>query len=181
MPAQEYVLLVGVYRNPRDAVVGLRQISGSGVLADAVVGAGILDRQAGRTVLQQARGGTLAYAIGTGAAAGVVVGVPFGFPLVGAAAGAGVGAIVGRRMRRWEVEEFSALLTDAVPPGSVGLVAVVDEDDVSLLRGALDRALRVTGRVLDEGPLTDLALTLVRGKPEVSEVLRRQRDGRDDR
>ncbi len=175
MPAREYVLLVATYPDPQEALADLREITRPGVMGDAVAGAGMLDRRTGRTVLQQGNGGTLAYGIGTGAAAGIVAGVVVALPLVGAAAGAAIGAAVGRRMGRREAEALEELLDDAIPSGSVGLLAVVDAQSLELLRGALDRALRVTGRVLDEGPLTKLARSLVRGKPEPTEVLDRQR------
>jgi hypothetical protein len=173
--AEEYALLVARYRDPQDALADLRWLTGPGPLGASVAGAAILDRYGPRPALQQGGGGTLAYSIGTGAAAGIVAGVVVSLPLVGAAAGAAVGALVGRRMGRQEVETLVQLLDDAVPPGSAGLLAVVDEAALPLVRGALDRAQRVTARVLDEGPLTTVARSLVRGNPEVTEVLDRQR------
>ncbi len=175
MPALEYALLVAMYPDPQDALTDLREITGPGRVGESVPGAAILDRRGPRPALQQGGGGTLAYSIGTGAAAGIVAGVVVSLPLVGAAAGAALGALVGRRMGRQEVDTLVELLGDAVPPGTAGLLAVVDSEQLSLVRGALDRSLRVTARVLDEGPLTKVARSLVRGNPEVTEVLDRQR------
>jgi uncharacterized membrane protein len=171
----EYVMLVATYPDPEQALLDLREITGPGPLAAAVAGAGILDRTGARSVLQQAGGGTLAYGIGTGAAAGIVAGVVLALPLVGAAAGAAIGAMVGRRMGRREVEDLVALLGDVVTAGTAGLLAVVDEESLDLVRGALDRAQRSTGRVLDDGRLTTLARSLVRGNPEATEALDEQR------
>lgn len=179
MARGELVLVISVYPDAQEALRDLRELSRTGPLADSVSAAAILDRTGGRTVLQHGGGGTLAYAIGTGAAAGIVAGVLVAVPLFGAAAGAAVGALVGRRLGRREVTDLEALLGDTIVPGSAGLLAVVDEEAMDLVRGALDRALRVTGRVLDDGPLTDLALALVRGNPVATEALDRQR-GRGD-
>lgn len=180
MPAQEYALLVAMYHDPQDALAELRTITGPGLIGESVAGAAILDRRGPRPALQQGGGGTLAYSIGTGAAAGIVAGVVVSLPLVGAAAGAALGALIGRRMGRQEIEILVQHLDDAVPPDSAGLLAVVDEAALPLVRGALDRAVRVTARVLDEGPLTTVARSFVRGNPEVTEVLDRQRGAGDD-
>lgn len=179
MPVQEYVLLIAVFASSEDALRDLREITQPGPVGDAVAGAAILDRRGPRSVLQQSGGGTLAYGIGTGAAAGIVAGVVVALPLVGAAAGAAIGAIIGRRMGRREVDELIQLIGDVVPPGAAGLVAVVDAEALPLVSGALDGALRTTGRVLDEGPLTRLARSLVRGNPEAIEILDQQRAGEE--
>jgi uncharacterized membrane protein len=178
--AGEYVLLVATYPGPQEALLDLREITGLRPLADAVAGAGVLDRTGARSMLQQAGGGTLAYGVGTGAAAGIVAGVVISLPLVGAAAGAAIGAMVGRHMGRREVEELVALLGDVVTVGTAGLLAVVDEGSLDLVRGVLDRAQRSTGRVLDDGRLTTLARALVRGNPEATEALDEQRRGHPD-
>lgn len=175
MPDPELVLVVGVYRDAREALQDLREVSRPGPVSKAIAGAAILDRTGGRSVLQHGGGGTLAYAVGTGAAAGVVAGVVVSVPLLGAAAGAAIGALVGRRLGKREVSGLVDLLGDAVVPGSAGLLAIVDAESQGLVGGALDRALRVTGRVLDEGPLSALVAPLVRGDPVATETLDRQR------
>ncbi|HSO03461.1 MAG TPA: DUF1269 domain-containing protein [Candidatus Limnocylindrales bacterium] len=172
--SREYVLLVALYADSDEAVADLRDLTAPGGLAEVVVGSGILHRGWGRSVLQQGDGGTLAYGIGTGAAAGVVAGAFLALPLVGAAVGAVIGGLVGRRVRRGEVEGLVALLDDSVPVGATALLAVVAEDRLVEVRARLDRALRSSGRVLDEGPLTTYVRTFVRGNPEALEALDRQ-------
>ena len=176
MPGAELVLLIGVYGDALDALEDLRELTRPGPVSDAVAGAALLDRTGGRPVLQQGGGGTLAYSIGTGAAAGIVAGVAGSVPLLGAAAGAGIGALGGRHLGQREVAGLVDLLGDAIVPGSAGLLAVVDTGSQDLVEGAMDRALRVTGRVLDEGPLSALAVSLVRGDPVATDTLDRQRD-----
>lgn len=171
MGSGEYVLVVGVYAATDEAVADLREITGPGALAGAVVGAGILRRDWRRSALHQGHGGTLAYGIGTGAAAGIVAGVFVGLPLLGAVAGALVGGALGRRLGRREVEGLVALLGDTVPVGATALIAVVLEEQLLQVRSAMTRALRSSGRVLDEGVLTSCARSLVRGNPTVMEAL----------
>ncbi|MGB7981206.1 MAG: DUF1269 domain-containing protein [Candidatus Nanopelagicales bacterium] len=173
----EYVLVVALHADTDDAVADLRDLSSPGPLAEAVVGAGILRRGTWRSTLTQGSGGTLAYGIGTGAAAGVVAGVFVSRPLVGALAGAGVGAAVGRRLARREVQGLVALLADEIPVGATALLAVVAEEQQHAVRAAMARALRTTARVLDEGPLTGYARGFVRGDPAAIEALERQAGG----
>ena len=75
---------------------------------------------------------------------------------------------------RREVDGLVALLDDAIPVGATALLAVVQEERLVEVRGALDRALRSSGRVLDDGPLTTYVRTFVRGNPEALEALDRQ-------
>ena len=128
MASQGYVLVVALYADADEAVSDLRDLTAAGGMSQAVAGSGILHRDWRRSMLQQGSGGTLAYGIGTGAAAGIVAGVFVGMPLLGAAAGAVVGGVVGRRMSRREVEGLVALLDDAIPVGATALLAVVEED-----------------------------------------------------
>jgi hypothetical protein len=174
MASEEYVLVVALYADADEAVCDLRDLTAAGGSSQAVVGSGILHRDWRRSILQQGGGGTLAYGIGTGAAAGIVAGVFLGIPLIGAAAGALVGGVVGRRMSRREVEGLVALLDDAVPVGATALLAVVEQDRLQEVRTSLQRALRTSGRVLDEGPLTTYVRGFVRGNPEALEALDRQ-------
>lgn len=171
---REYVLLVGVYRDTGEAVADLadlrRQAGADGVLG----GAAVLARNPGRAVLQTPGGGTFAYTITTGAAVGVALGGLLGFPLTLLAIGALVGAIVGRQRSQEEMQRLLAAVGDAVPPGSVALLAVVDERYLLELRGGLTRALRTTGRLLD-GELAPVGRSLVRGNPAVAEALARNR------
>lgn len=170
-----YQLLVGVYDAPADAVDDLRVLSQPGPVREAVAGAGLLHRWPHGAVLEQGGGGTLAFGAGTGAAAGVVAGVVLSVPLVAAAAGALVGAAVGHRISRREVTTLDASLGDAVPVGATAVVAVVPEARAGVVAAALGRARKVTGRVLDEGPLTQAAKGLVRGNPEATDALDAQR------
>jgi Protein of unknown function (DUF1269) len=174
MTSQEYVLVVALYANADEAVSDLRDLTAAGGVSQAVAGSGILHRDWRRSMLNQGSGGTLAYGIGTGAAAGIVAGVFVGMPLLGAAAGAVVGGVVGRRMSRREVEGLVSLLDDAIPVGATALLAVVEEGCLQEVRTSLHRALRTSGRVLDEGPLTTYVRAFVRGNPEALEVLDRQ-------
>lgn len=174
MSSDEYVLVVALYADADEAVADLRDLTASGGFADAVAGSGILHRGWRRSMLQQGSGGTLAYGIGTGAAAGIVAGVFLSLPLVGAAAGAVVGGLVGRRVSRREVDGLVVLLDDAIPVGATALLAVVAEDRLVEVRAALGRALRSSGRVLDEGPLSSHVRAFVRGNPEALEILDRQ-------
>jgi len=174
MASQEYVLLVALYADPGEAVADLRDLTAPGGLSQAVAGSGILHRDWRRSMLQQGSGGTLAYGIGTGAAAGIVAGVFLGMPLLVGAVGAVIGGVVGRRMSRREVEGLVAVLDDAIPVGATALLAVVDEERLPEIRTSLDRALRSSGRVLDDGPLTSYVRAFVRGNPEALEILDRQ-------
>jgi uncharacterized membrane protein len=174
MASDEYVLVVALYADAEEAVADLRDLTAPGGLSQAVAGSGILHRDWRRSMLQQGSGGTLAYGIGTGAAAGIVAGVFLGMPLLGGAVGALVGGVVGHRVSRREVEGLVAVLDDAIPVGATALLAVVEERRLQEVRTSLNRALRTSGRVLDDGPLTSYARAFVRGNPEVLEVLDRQ-------
>lgn len=174
MASQEYVLVVALYADADEAVSDLRDLTSPGGMSGAVAGSGILHRDWRRSMLQQGSGGTLAYGIGTGTAAGIVAGVVVGMPLVGAVAGAVIGGVVGRRMSQREVEGLVALLEDAIPVGATAVLAVVEADRLLEVRTSLQRALRTSGRVLDQGPLTTYVRALVRGNPEALEVLDRQ-------
>ncbi len=79
--------------------------------------------------------------------------------------------MIGRRIGREEVDGLVALLDDAIPVGVTALLAVVTEERMVEVRSAITRALRTTGRVLDEGPLTRHVRAFVRGNPEVMEAL----------
>ena len=174
MTSDEYVLVVALYADADEAVGDLRDLTAHAGLNPAVAGSGILHRDWRRSMLQQGGGGTVAYGIGTGAAAGIVVGVLVGVPLVGAAAGALVGGLLGRRVSRREVDGLVVLLDDAIPVGATALLAVVEAEHLLEVRAALGRALRSSGRVLDEGPLTSYVRAFVRGNPDVLEILDRQ-------
>jgi hypothetical protein len=174
MASNDYVLVVALYADLDEAVADLRDLTAPGGFDEVLAGSGILRRGWRRSMLQQGSGGTVAYGIGTGAAAGIVVGVALALPLVGAAAGAVVGGLVGRRVSRREVDGLVALLDDAIPVGATALLAVVEEDHLVEVRGSLARALRSSGRVLDEGPLTSYVRAFVRGNPEALEALDRQ-------
>ncbi len=170
----EYVLVVALHADTEDAVADLRELAAPGPLAGSLLGAGILHRGQWRSRLEQGRGGTVAYGIGTGAAAGIVVGVVVSLPLVGAVVGAGVGAWLGRRMAGREVSGLVALLADEIPVGATALLAVVDAEQQFAVRASMERALRTTARVLDDGPLTGLVRGFVRGDPVAIEALDRQ-------
>jgi hypothetical protein len=174
MSSDEYVLVVALYADTVEAVADLRDLTAPGRFDDVVAGSGILHRDWRRSILQQGSGGTLSYGIGTGAAVGIVAGMFLGLPLVGGVAGAVVGGLVGRSVSRREVDGLVTLLDDAIPVGATALLAVVQEDRLPEVRAALDRALRSSGRVLDEGPLTTYVRTFVRGNPEALEILDRQ-------
>ena len=113
--SREYVLLVALYADSDEAVADLRDLTAPGGLPEVVVGSGILHRGWGRSVLQQGDGGTLAYGIGTGAAAGVVAGAFLALPLVGAAVGAVIGGLVGRRVRVARSTAWSPCSTTRCP------------------------------------------------------------------
>jgi len=179
MSTGEDVLVVALYPAVQDAAADLRDVRTREALEDAVVGSGILQRDWRRSVLQQGSGGTLAYGIGTGAAGGIVAGAFLGVPLVAGLVGAVVGGIVGRRVSRREVDGLVSLLGDAVPVGATALLIVVEEGRLMEMRTALGRALRTSGRVLDDGPLTAHVRAFVRGNPEALSALDRQA-GRGD-
>lgn len=171
MAGAEYVLIVAIYADSDEAASDLQFITDHDAFGAAVGGAGILRRDWRQPALHQGSGGTFAYGLGTGAAAGIVAGVFLGMPLLGAAAGAVVGGVVGRRIGREEVDGLIALLDDAIPVGGTALLVVVTEERMVEVRSAMIRALRTTGRVLDEGPLTRHVRAFVRGNPEVMEAL----------
>jgi hypothetical protein len=85
-----------------------------------------------------------------------------------------VGGVVGWRVSRREVDGLVALLGDAIPVGATALLIVVEEARLMEVRAALGRALRTSGRVLDDGPLTTYVRAFVRGNPEALEALDRQ-------
>ena len=58
--------------------------------------------------------------------------------------------------------------------GATAVLAVVEADQLQEVRSSLHRALRTSGRVLDDGPLTTYVRAFVRGNPEALEVLDRQ-------
>lgn len=174
MSCDEYALVVALYADAEEAVADLRDLKANGGLDQVVAGSGILYRDWRRSMLHQGSGGTLAYGIGTGAAGGIVAGVFLGLPLVGAVVGAAVGGVVGLRVSRREVDGLVGLLGDAVPVGATALLAVVDESRLAEVRSSLDRALRTSGRVLDDGPLTSHVRAFVRGNPQALEILDRQ-------
>lgn len=176
MGSVEYVLVVGVYVDRAEAAADLRDLTTRGGFDRPIAGAGILVRHGvWDASLQQGRGGTLAYGIGTGAAVGIVVGVFFGAPLVAGAVGGVVGGFVGRRVGRRETAGLVAAVADTLPVGGAGLVAVVESESLWAVRSAMTRALRTSGRVLDSGSLTTSARSLVRGNPTVLESLDAQR------
>ncbi len=174
MSTGEYVLVVALYPDVQDAAADLREVSTQEALEGVVIGSGILQRDWRRSVLQQCSGGTLAYGIGTGAAGGIVAGAFLGVPLVAGLVGAVVGGVVGWRVSRREVDGLVALLGDAIPVGATALLIVVEEARLMEVRAALGRALRTSGRVLDDGPLTTYVRAFVRGNPEALEALDRQ-------
>lgn len=174
MSSDEYVLVVALYADPDEALADLREVTAPGAFDRAVAGSGILHRDWRRPMLQQGSGGTLSYGIGTGAAVGIVIGVFLTMPLVGAAVGAVIGGLAGRRVSLREVDGLVSLLGDAVPVGSTALLAVVKEERLVEFRAALPRALRSSGRVLDDGRLTSCVRAFVRGNPEALEALERQ-------
>jgi uncharacterized membrane protein len=180
MSTGEYVLVVALYPAVQDAAADLRDVRTREALEDAVVGSGILQRDWRRSVLQQGSGGTLAYGIGTGAAGGIVAGAFLGVPLVAGLVGAVVGGIVGRRVSRREVDGLVSLLGDAIPVGATALLIVVEEARLMEMRTALGRALRTSGRVLDDGPLTVHVRAFVRGNPEALSALYRQAGRADE-
>lgn len=169
MGAVEYFLLVGVYGDRGSAAADLRDITNPGPLAPA--GAALVVRDLGGCQVHQLGGGTLAYSITAGAAAGVATGGLLGVPVRMMALGAVVGAFVGRRASARLGEEVLGELGDVLPAGTTGLIAVADARLMDDSHAALGRALRTTGRVLDRGPLMHVARTLARGKPAVTEWL----------
>ena len=171
MPVSEHVLCVAIYASVEEAGLDLRELTGPSGFAESVGGSGLLHRGTGRVTLQQAGGGTLGYGIGTGAAVGIVAGVILGYPLVVGGIGAVVGGIIGYRNRTREVDGLVRVLDDAIPVGATALVAVVRAEAWPVLRGTLDRALRVSGWPLDDGPLVPFARSLVRGNPTATEDL----------
>ena len=181
MGTARYALAVGVYADSQEAASDLRAITAPETFGDVVGGAGILRRDWGGSALNQGSGGTLAYGIGTGAAAGIVAGVVLGWPLVGAGVGAVAGGLIGRRMGRREIEGLVAAVGDTVPVGGTAVLAVVVEEQLPAVRAAMTLALRTSGRVLDEGPLTTYARSLVRGNPTVMEALDVQQGKPDGR
>ena len=181
MDTARYALAVGVYADSEEAASDLRAITAPETFGDVVGGAGILRRDWRGSALNQGSGGTLAYGIGTGAAAGIVAGVVFGGPLVGAVVGAVVGGVIGRRMGRREIDGLVAAVGDTVPVGGTAVIAVVVEEQLPAVRAAMTQALRTSGRVLDQGPLTTYARSLVRGNPTVMDALDAQQGKPDGR
>lgn len=167
----EYVLAVGIYEDPDAALEDLRDLTNPGPTHEVLAGAAVITRGVTKSVMQQGGGGTTAYGIGTGAAAGVVAGVVLAVPLVGAVAGAVIGGVVGQHMKGREAEQLGALLADDLLVGRTALVAVVPGPYQAEVRLAMARALKTTGRVLDDPQARRLARGLVRGNPEATEAL----------
>ena len=84
-------------------------------------------------------------------------------------------------MGRREIEGLVAAVGDTVPIGGTAVIAVVVEEQLPAVRAAMTLALRTSGRVLDEGPLTTYARSLVRGNPTVMEALDAQQGKPDGR
>jgi uncharacterized membrane protein len=171
MTGQEYVLAVGVYDDPDRALEDLRDLTNPGPTHEVLAGAAVITRGVTKSVMQQGGGGTTAYGIGTGAAAGVVAGVVLAVPLVGAVAGAVIGGLVGHSLKGKEAEQLGALLADDLLVGRSALVAVVPAAYQAEVRDGMARAVKTTGRVLDDPQARRLARGLVRGNPDATEAL----------
>jgi hypothetical protein len=171
VPATEYVLAIGLYPDPAQAAAELRGLAAPGAFDGGVAGTGILRRDWRGSVIEQGGGGTLGYGLVTGAAGGLAVGGFLGAPLALGAVGLAIGGLVGRRMRTRETQGLTAAIADTVPVGATALIAVVVADSLPAVRAGMTGALRTAGRVLDEGPLTTYARSLVRGNPTVMHAL----------
>jgi hypothetical protein len=140
-----------------------------------VAGAGIARRGFdGGIRLEQAGGGTVAYTSGLGAAIGFALSYWIPIPLLPAVVGGVAGYLVGRRRRDREAVTLGKSLSQFLPRGAVAVVAVVEERMIGPLNGQLGLALRTTALPLDDPELLQLARALVRGNPDIADVLAEQ-------
>jgi hypothetical protein len=171
----EYVLAVGVYDEPADALADLRDLTNPGPLVELIVGTAVLTRGLRRGLLQQGGGGSTAFGAGTGAALGIVAGVllplgPFG-ALAGGVGGGVIGGVLGRRVQHEEASDLVGLLDVDLPVGDTALIAVVAEAHAPEVRAAMSRARRTTGRLVADRRIRRVVRGLVRGNPEATEAL----------
>ncbi len=171
MDEHGYVLAVGIYPDPDLALTDLRDLTNPGPNAESIAGAGVLTRGLRGATLQQGGGGSTAYGIGTGAAAGLLAGYWIPLPLVGVAAGALIGGLVGHRLKTREERALEALLEVDLPLSFSALVCVVPEEHQGVVRSGMTRATKTTGRVLDDPAARKLARGLVRGNPVATSAL----------
>ncbi|HEX6888005.1 MAG TPA: hypothetical protein VF143_07850 [Candidatus Nanopelagicales bacterium] len=173
--AVEYVLAVGIYGEPADALADLRDLTNPGPLVELIVGTAVLTRGLRRGVLQQGGGGSTAFGAGTGAALGIVAGVllplgPLG-ALAGGVGGGAIGAVLGRRVQQEEAGALVGLLDVDLSIGETALIAVVAEAHAPEVRAAMHRARRTTGRLVADRQTRRVIRGLVRGNPEATEAL----------
>jgi uncharacterized membrane protein len=171
MEGPAFVLAVGLHDDPDDALADLLDLTNPGPTAEVVAGAAVLVRRHGRTVLQQGDGGSTAFGIGSGAAAGIVVDTLLALPLVGTALGAVLGGVLGRRSAAQESRTIAGLLADDLPVDGAALVVVVPEPRAAEVRAAMRRARRTTGRLLEDPVARRAARGLVRGNPSATQWL----------
>lgn len=167
----EYVLAVGIYPDPDLALTDLRNLTNPGPTAEVIAGAGVLTRGARGATLQQGGGGSTAYGIGTGAAAGILAGYWIPLPLVGVVAGALIGGLIGHRLKAREEVMLESLLEVDLPLSFSALVCVVPAGHQDEVRAGMLRSTKTTGRVLDDPGARKLARGLVRGNPQATQAL----------
>lgn len=167
----EYVLVVGLYSERELALGDLRDLTNPGPTAEVIAGSGVLTRAARGVSLQQGGGGSLAYGIGTGIAAGLVVGHWLPWHLTTAVVGGAIGGVVGRRIRHRESRHLLALIDVDLRVGETALTAVAPEAYLDEVRAGMRHARKCTGRLLDDPESRRLARGLVRGDPVATEAL----------
>jgi hypothetical protein len=174
-PEVPFVLAVGIYDTAQDALTDLRDLTNPGPIVEVLAGCTVLARTAAGARRQQPGGGTLAFSVGTGLAAGVALGgvlaLALGPATLVAAAGAGAGAALGRRLAQRETAGLLALLAVDLPVAATALVCVVPEPAAGELRTAMRRSRRTTGRLLQDPESRAVARGLVRGHPGATQWL----------
>lgn len=171
------MLAVGLYGDAESALADLRDLTNPGPTREVVAGSGVVSRGARGPQLAQGGGGTTAYGIGTGAAAGLVAGlwlpqpVLATMPVATTLLGAVIGGIIGRRLQVREANHLAALLSDDLRPGTTALISVVLEQAADEVRFAMRRATKTTARLIEDEATRKVARGLVRGNPVATEAL----------
>ena len=171
MTATGFVLAVGLYGDVESALMDLRDLTNPGPTREVVAGAGVVSSGPRGPQLQQGEGGTTAYGIGTGAAAGIVAGLWLPQPVLTTLAGAVIGGLIGRRLQAREANHLAALLQDDLRSGTTALVTVVLEPAVAEVQFAMSRSTKTTARQIDDEATRRVARALVRGNPVATEAL----------
>ena len=137
----------------------------------AVVAAVVLDRDAeGKVHVKEHGGGLVAAGSAVGAVGGLVVGL-FAPPLLLATAvGAGIGAGVGALTKRHEEKSIGVDAEEWLPRGASAIVAVVDDQYLDRIDGAVTKATKKVTKAIDEGDYDAVVKAVNEGDEKIIEA-----------